>query len=133
MRRFSAYEGMKSQTANAKSITNATGPFTDAIRKMDNQNQVSFPLIIFLSNAMGLHYPRIFCFRGPYILIWLRNCDYRCGVWFQLIFAPQKVTRFIVHIFCVKRWSEGLNLDFQVEFSNQNLFRYIFFLLRMLN
>ena len=36
-------------TTKAKSIINATGPFTDAIRKMDNQ--VSFPLIIFLSNA----------------------------------------------------------------------------------
>ena len=34
-------------TTKAKSIINATGPFTDAIRKMDNQ--VSFPLIIFLS------------------------------------------------------------------------------------
>ena len=41
-------------TTKAKSIINATGPFTDAIRKMDNQ--VSFPLIILLSNAMGLHY-----------------------------------------------------------------------------
>ena len=41
-------------TTKAKSIINATGPFTDAIRKMDNQ--VSFPLIILLSNTMGLHY-----------------------------------------------------------------------------
>ena len=38
-------------TTKAKSIINATGPFTDAIRKMDNQ--VSFSLNIFLSNAVG--------------------------------------------------------------------------------
>ena len=50
-------------TTKAKSIINATGPFTDAIRKMDNQ--VSFPFIIFLSNAMGLHYPIVNIYFSP--------------------------------------------------------------------
>ena len=32
-------------TTKAKSIINATGPFTDAIRKMDNQVSFSFTLL----------------------------------------------------------------------------------------
>ena len=43
-------------TTKAKSIINATGPFTDAIRKMDNQVSFIFPFIVVFSSSLQWGY-----------------------------------------------------------------------------